>query len=111
MQTNYMLIGALKKIAQAKGNDLKVIVHGEPATTLEEMASSFADRLISLFVKNEKGEVPLWGSNFPYSSDPHWNELIHFFEYYNPETGQGLGASHQTGWSALVANLIDEFRK
>ncbi|MES2122916.1 MAG: glucosidase [Chlamydiota bacterium] len=111
MQTNYMLIDALRKIAKAKGDDLKVIVHGEPATTLEEMAGSFADRLISLFVKNEKGELPLWGPNFPYPSDPHWNEHLHFFEYYNPETGQGLGASHQTGWSALVANLIDEFRK
>lgn len=110
MQTNYMLVDVLKKIAKAKGNDLKIHVEGEQPTTLEEMAHSFANRLISLFEKNDQGKIPIWGPNFPFASDPHWNDHLHFFEYYHPETGQGLGASHQTGWSALVANLIDEFR-
>ena len=99
------------KIAHIYENNLLVSAHGEDPVTLEEMARCFADRLIALFLKNEEGNRPIWGENFPFKSDPAWEDYIHFYEYFNPETGKGLGAAHQTGWSALVANLIDEFRR
>jgi hypothetical protein len=83
---------------------------GEEAVDLEQMANSFAERIISLFTENKGASRPFWGPNFRFRDDPHWKNYLQFYEYYNPETGQGLGASHQTGWSALVANLISEFR-
>ncbi len=100
IQTNYMLIDALKKMAKVSLKDIK----------LDEMAASFADGIISLFTMNKNGVRPFWGHSFPFKDDPHWNNYIQFYEYYNPENGQGLGASHQTGWSALVSNLISDFR-
>lgn len=111
IQTNYMLIDALRKISQAFGENWYVSIVGEDPVTPQQMAESFANRLISLFLKDQEGTRPIWGREFPFKSDPHWNDYIHFYEYFNPETGQGLGASHQTGWSALVANLIQEFRQ
>ncbi|MBS0604794.1 MAG: glucosidase [Verrucomicrobia bacterium] len=111
IQTNYMLIDSLKKMAKVAMSEFKVSADGEKEVDLEEMAEFFADRIISLFTKNQEGYRPFLGSSFPFNQDPHWKDYIHFYEYYNPETGKGLGASHQTGWSALVANLISEFRK
>ncbi len=111
MPTNFMLIDALKKLSLiAKGN-LEISVEGEKSVPPGEIASTFANSLISLFTKDQTGHRPFLGPQFPYSADPHWNAYIQFYEYYHPETGKGLGASHQAGWSALVANLIDEFRK
>lgn len=111
IQTNFMLIESLKKMAAVALKEIKISVGSEKEVSLEEMAESFADRIISLFTKNPYGVRPIWGSYFRFKDDPHWNNYIPFYEYYNPETGQGLGASHQTGWSALVANLISDFRK
>jgi hypothetical protein len=110
IQTNYMLIESLKKMAEVALKEFKISAKGGKEVNLEEMATFFADSIISLFIKNEKGIRPIWGPRFPFKDDPHWNNYIQFYEYYNPETGQGLGASHQTGWSALVANLISDFR-
>ena len=111
IQTNYMLIDALKKMAKVGHVDFKIGADHEKKVDLDEMAASFADRIISLFTKKKNGMRPFWGHDFPFKDDPHWKNYIHFFEYYNPEDGKGLGASHQTGWSALVANLISDFRK
>ncbi|MGE5196748.1 MAG: MGH1-like glycoside hydrolase domain-containing protein [Anaerolineae bacterium] len=109
--TTFLLIDALKKFAEGLGDDFVVQVDNELPVKLQEMAQSFADRLIKLFDKDINGIRPAFGEAFPYKDDPLWCDYLTFFEYYHPETGQGLGASHQTGWSALVANLIDEFRK
>ncbi len=103
IQTNFMLIDALKKIAKTPVRDEK--------EDLSQRAEEFADHVISLFKKNIQGIRPFFGENFPFSQDPNFCDYIQFYEYYNPETGKGLGASHQTGWSALVANLIADFRR
>lgn len=111
IQTNYMLIDSLKKMAKVALKEISIGVHGEKKVNLEEMAAYFANSIISIFTKNREGIRPLWGADFPFREDPDWNNYLLFYEYYHPETGRGLGASHQTGWSALVANLISEFRQ
>lgn len=65
-------------------------------------------RLISLFETDERGRRPIYGSVEKFQSDPHWREYISFFEYFHGDDGRGLGASHQTGWTGLVAKLIQQ---
>ncbi len=109
MPTTFLLIDALSKFAKAFEHKLEIEVENEVPIDLRKMASSFADRLISIIMKDKNAARPFFGKH-PYKDDPHWCDYLLFYEYFNPETGEGLGASHQTGWSALVANLIDEFR-
>jgi hypothetical protein len=111
LPTTFLLIDSLKKMSKAFGEDLYIQVEDEKPVTPEDMAYSFADRTVNLFRKDKENRRPFLGERFPYQGDSHWTDHILFYEYYNPETGKGLGASHQTGWSALVANLIDEFKR
>ncbi len=74
--------------------------------TLAEVADELADRLIAIFGKGPEGRRPVLGSYRLPPDDPAWNDLIPFHEYFHGDTGAGLGASHQTGWTGLVANLI-----
>jgi hypothetical protein len=75
------------------------------------MAQGFADRLISIFTRDANGRRPVYGENHKFQNDPYWRDLILFYEYFHGDNGSGLGASHQTGWTGLVASLIDEWRK
>ena len=70
-----------------------------------------ADRLIGIFARNEAGVRPLYGGLTKFQQDPYWKDLILFHEYFHGDNGAGLGASHQTGWTGLVAALIDEWRR
>jgi hypothetical protein len=80
--------------------------------TFGEMARLIADRLIGIFTQDPgTGRRPVYEQERTFQEDPHWRDLILFYEYFHGETGAGLGASHQTGWTALVANLIDEWRE
>ncbi|MGZ5494794.1 MAG: hypothetical protein ACXWHG_14410, partial [Thermoanaerobaculia bacterium] len=84
--------------------------------TLTGIAARLADRMIHIFLPDADGYRPVHGARGTrtaelFAHDPHWKDLVLFFEYFNAETGQGLGASHQTGWTGLVANLIDEWRR
>ncbi|HEY8711884.1 MAG TPA: glucosidase, partial [Thermoanaerobaculia bacterium] len=84
--------------------------------TLTGLAARLADRLIHIFLPDADGYRPVHGSRGTrraelFAHDPHWKDLVLFYEYFNAETGEGLGASHQTGWTGLVANLIDEWRR
>ncbi|MBI3236300.1 MAG: glucosidase, partial [Chlamydiales bacterium] len=110
MPANYMLIDILKKLASACKEKIHIEVAGEKPVDIEEMAASFAQRLLLLFKKNAKGYRPCLGEEFPFQQGENGANFLLFYEYFNPETGKGLGASHQTGWTALIANLIDEFR-
>ena len=83
----------------------------EPSITFDVMARGFADRLISIFTTDENGKRPVYGTIHKFQHDPHWRDLILFYEYFHGDTGAGLGASHQTGWTGLVASLIDEWRQ
>ncbi|MBY0530001.1 MAG: glucosidase [Rhabdochlamydiaceae bacterium] len=111
MPTNFMLIDALKRLSMISKDELNVTLENGDSVNLKQMAEVFANSLIGLFKKDADGNRPFLGPQFPFKEDPNWNSHLQFFEYYHPETGKGLGASHQTGWSALVANLIDEFRR
>jgi hypothetical protein len=75
------------------------------------MGRGLADRLIGLFTRDEGGRRPVHGTRSKFQDDPHWRDHLLFYEYFHGDSGEGLGASHQTGWTALVATLIDEWRR
>ena len=75
--------------------------------TLKQVANELSRRLSSIFLPNENGERPCHGKIDKYADDPHWRDLVLFNEYFHGETGRGLGASHQTGWTALAVKLLE----
>ena len=84
--------------------------------TLSGLAGDLADRMIRLFTPDADGYRAAHGPRGTrrserFAHDPHWNDLVLFYEYFHGDTGEGLGAYHQTGWTGLVASLIDEWRK
>jgi hypothetical protein len=111
--TTFLLIESLRKLRKAYGRRFAIPspVDGEGMVTLEEIAQGFADRLIRLFTRDASGKRPLYGDVRLFQEDPHWRDYLLFFEYFHGDNGKGLGASHQTGWTGLVANLIDEWRR
>ena len=76
--------------------------------TLGEVAADLSRRLIRLFLRNGDGLRPIYGGAEVFKKDPHWQNLILFHEYFHGDNGAGLGASHQTGWTGLVAKLIQQ---
>jgi hypothetical protein len=92
---------------------LKVPANGRdgPMVNLFEVAEDIGNRMISVFTRDADGQRPLYAGRRKFQDDPHWRDLILFHEYFNGDTGEGLGASHQTGWTGLVASLIDEWRR
>jgi len=111
--TTYLLIRSLMKFGRALGPGFTVKTpgsNGQPVTPMD-MAGEIADRMIGLFRKDEQGQRPCFGPYRKFQEDPHWRDYLLFNEYYHGDNGQGLGASHQTGWSGMVANLIDEWRR
>jgi hypothetical protein len=78
---------------------------------LAEVAQEIMRRQVSLFLPNEQGDRPCHGGDKRYRDDPHWKDLILFYEYFHGETGRGLGASHQTGWTALAAKLVQKLNR
>jgi hypothetical protein len=77
--------------------------------TLFEVARELAGRLAATFLRDEDGRRPVYGGTEKFQTDPHWRDLILFYEYFHGDNGAGLGASHQTGWTGLVAPLIQLF--
>jgi len=108
MQTSYLMIESLQKLSFAFEEDFHIKAPNESPVTLECMARSFSERVLSLFKINEEGRRPFHGPFFPYAKDPHWRDHLQFYEYFHAELGKGLGASHQSGWTVLIANVIDE---
>jgi hypothetical protein len=106
-----MIIESLKKLQKAYGSSFKVSLPSGESQTFEDLARDIANRLITIFARNEKGERPVFGNARKFQTDPLWRDHLLFYEYFNGDTGAGLGASHQTGWTALVATLIDEWRR
>ena len=76
---------------------------------LFEVSKELSRRLISTFTTDEKGRRPVFGGSEKFQSDPHWRDYILFYEYFHGDNGAGLGASHQTGWTGLVAKLIQMY--
>ena len=111
--TSFMMIESLRKLGKAYGEEVEIEspVPGEPPVTIEQMARGFADRLIKIFTRDSDGRRACHGWYGKFQNDPHWRDLLLFYEYFHGDTGMGVGASHQTGWTGLVASLIDEWRK
>ena len=76
--------------------------------TLWEVAEEISRRLASIFLRDADGHPPVFGGNELFQTDPNWRDLIPFYEYFHGDNGAGLGASHQTGWTALVAKLLQQ---
>ena len=87
------------------------IYRGEKLITPSDMAAEIVNRMINLFKRDAKGRRPINGNIRKFQEDPHWRDYLLFYEYFHGDTGAGLGASHQTGWTGLVANLIHEWRR
>ena len=107
---NVLVIGALLRYADALGDGFLVDDPARPGTTktLLEVADDLAARLISLFTRDADGVRPADGARPGPWTEPHWRDQITFYEYFDGDTGAGLGASHQTGWTGLVAHIILE---
>jgi hypothetical protein len=107
---NYLLIEALHKHHRYYGNDFKVEFPTGSGhwLNLGEVAAELSERLTRLFLRNEAGQRPFATHIPPFQHDPHWRNLLLFHEYFHGDHGAGLGASHQTGWTGLVAGLIQQ---
>jgi hypothetical protein len=77
--------------------------------TLFEVARELSRRINSTFLRDADGRRPVYGGTATFQNDPHWRDLILFYEYFHGDNGAGLGASHQTGWTGTVARLLDLF--
>ncbi len=108
--TAFLMVESLRKLAKAYGPDIVTTDRHGRDWTLGEIAKTLADRMIAIFVRDGQGRRPVHGQIEKFQNDPHWRDYITFHEYFHGDTGAGLGASHQTGWTALVASLIDEWR-
>lgn len=104
---NYLLVRALDKAHEYLTDTFAVNAPGLGGRmTLKQAADVIAERLIGIFRRDERGLRPAFPEESPFQKDPHWRDLLLFYEYFHGDTGQGLGAAHQTGWTALVANLL-----
>jgi hypothetical protein len=107
---NYLLIESLQKFNHYYGDSLKVEcpTGSGQMMTLGEVATELSHRLVKMFLRNGDGQRPIYGGLKTFQQDPHWRDLILFNEYFHGDNGAGLGASHQTGWTGLVAKLIQQ---
>jgi mannosylglycerate hydrolase MGH1-like protein len=111
--TSYLLIRSLLMFSRAFGPEYKVPLPraGGAAMRPADMARDIANRMIAIFTRDDEGRRPVFGGMTRFQQDPHWRDCLLFNEYFHGDNRTGLGASHQTGWTALVANLIDEWRR
>jgi hypothetical protein len=107
---NYLLIEALQQFHHYYGDDFKVECPTGSGTylTLGAIADELSRRLIRIFLRDEAGRRPVFGDQETLQGDPHWRDHLLFYEYFHGDHGAGVGASHQTGWTSLVAKLIQQ---
>jgi hypothetical protein len=108
MPVNVLIIRALLSYYLYYGDNFKVEcpTGSGRMMNLFEVSKEIADRLARIFLRNENGRRPVFGGAEKFQADPHWRDNILFYEYFHGDSGAGLGASHQTGWTGLVARLI-----
>jgi hypothetical protein len=113
MPVNGLLIRALLNLYQFYGDEFKVECPTGSGThmTLFEVAKEVGRRLASIFLRDAEGRRPVYGGNKTFQEDPHWKDYILFYEYFHGDNGAGLGASHQTGWTGLIARSLDMFAR
>jgi hypothetical protein len=107
---NYLLIESLQKFHHYYGDDLRVECPTGSGNmmNLGEVATDLSRRLIRLFLRSDNGQRPIYGGQRTFQEDPQWRDLLLFHEYFHGDNGAGIGASHQTGWTGLVAKLIQQ---
>jgi hypothetical protein len=110
---NYLLVEALQKFDYFYGDGLKVECPRGAGRlmTLGEVARELSQRLTRIFLRDAAGRRPAHGDDARFAADPHWRDLVLFHEYFHGDTGRGLGASHQTGWTALVVKLVQDLAR
>jgi hypothetical protein len=108
MPVNYLLIESLQRFHYYYGDEFKVECPANSGIylSLQEAADLISQRLCSLFLRDENGRRPVFGEHEKMQADPHFKDNILFFEYFDGDSGRGVGASHQTGWTGLVAKLL-----
>ena len=113
MPMNYILIDALRMHHAHYGNSLRVECPTGSGTmmTLAEVADEISRRLVAVFERDANGQRPVYGGTTKLQDDPRWRDNILFYEYFHGDIGAGVGASHQTGWTGLVAVLIESLSK
>ncbi len=109
--TNFLIVESLQKFHYYLGDAFKVEcpTGSGKLMTLWEVAIEISRRLMSIFLKDSSGWRPVYGGTEKFQTDPNWQDLILFFEYFHGDNGAGIGASHQTGWTGLVAKLIQQY--
>jgi hypothetical protein len=110
MPVNYLLIESLQKFHHYYGEDFKVPcpARSKQEADLWQVASEISRRLCRIFLRERDGRRPVAGAFENFQSDPHWRDLVLFHEYFHGDNGAGIGANHQTGWTGLVAKLLEQ---
>lgn len=105
---NVVILRGLRQLHEYYGDSFKVECPTGSGNelNLSQVADEIAGRLMAIFLRDEDGRRPVFGGIEPFQSDPHWRELLQFHEYFHGDNGAGLGASHQTGWTGLIALII-----
>jgi hypothetical protein len=113
MPVNALLLRALLNLYQFYGDDFKVEcpTGSGKYMTLYEVSEELARRLSSIFLRDASGKRPVYGGTKKFQDDPHWKDYILFYEFFHGDNGAGLGASHQTGWTGIIARTLDLFAR
>ena len=109
MPVNALIIRALQNLYLYYGDNFKIEcpTGSGKMMNLFEVSKEIADRLTRTFLRDAEGRRPVYGGSEIFQNDPHWRDYMLFYEYFHADNGAGLGASHQTGWTGLVAKLIE----
>ncbi len=107
---NFLVLEALERYSHFYGDELKVEcpVGSGRMLDLQEVAHELSGRLARIFLADQAGRRPCHGDDERFARDPHWRDLLLFHEYFHGDNGRGVGASHQTGWTALVLRCIED---
>jgi hypothetical protein len=113
MPVNALILRGLLNLYQFYGDELKVEcpTGSGKHLTLFEVAREISRRLGSIFLRDSTGRRPVYGGSKRFQEDPHWKDYLQFYEYFHGDNGAGLGASHQTGWTGVIARTIDLFAR
>jgi hypothetical protein len=108
MPVNLLLVRALLQLYSYYGDafTMEYPTGSGEHKTLFEISQCISERMVSIFTKDENGRRPVYGGAEKFQTDPHWQDLILFYEYFHGDDGSGIGASHQTGWTGCVARII-----
>ncbi len=110
---NFLLVEGLERYHHFYGDDFTVEcpVGSGTMLTLQQVAQEIARRLSGIFLPDRQGRRPCHGEDRRYATDPHWKDLVLFNEYFCGESGRGVGATHQTGWTALAIRCIEDLKR